>query len=144
MTMRLVVDTNVIIAAAIARGKTLDVLYKARLDLMTPEFAETELSEHLEEIVEKSGLDKTELQRLFEAIFMRTMKVKAREYAAFRSKAEEISPDKQDWPFFAVALKENCTIWSNDKRLKKQSAVRIIGTGELVKLLAAVGELPEF
>jgi predicted nucleic acid-binding protein len=36
--MLLVVDTNVLISAAIARGHTLDLIYSNRLELITPEF----------------------------------------------------------------------------------------------------------
>jgi predicted nucleic acid-binding protein len=150
MNMQFVVDTNVIIAAAVARGHTLDILYTAGLVLVTPDYTETELSEHLEEIMAKSGLEKAELERLFEAIFRRMRTLKAAEYSAFRGEAEKISPDKDDWPFFAVALKERCAIWSNDRQLKKQAAVKIVGTGELEKSLRtrrlgiSEGEVLEF
>ena len=58
MTMLLVVDTNVILSAAIARSHTLDILFDARLELITPEFVLVEIRSHSDEIGEKSGLDK--------------------------------------------------------------------------------------
>ncbi|MFH1106870.1 MAG: PIN domain-containing protein [Candidatus Micrarchaeota archaeon] len=131
----LVVDTNVIIAAAIARGKTLDIIYEAGLSLAMPQAVVDELAEHLEEIGKKSGLDENELNRLFGGLFARMRRIKEKEYKAFKSLAREISPDKDDWPFFALALKEGCAIWSNDKRLKRQSTLRIIDTGGLIRIL---------
>ena len=33
--------------------------------------------------------------------------------------------------YFALALKLNCGLWSNDKELKKQSKVKILNTNEV-------------
>jgi predicted nucleic acid-binding protein len=49
-------------------------------------------------------------------------------------KAEQISPDPDDVMYFATALKLNCSIWSNDKEMKKQKYVRVYATHDLVKL----------
>ncbi|MBI2152065.1 hypothetical protein HYU21_05030 [Candidatus Woesearchaeota archaeon] len=36
--------------------------------------------------------------------------------------------------YFALALKLNCALWSNDKKLREQSEVKVYNTYELVKL----------
>lgn len=46
------------------------------------------------------------------------------EYKEYLSKAKEISPDPNDVDIFALALKLNCPIWSNDKELKKQNVIK--------------------
>jgi predicted nucleic acid-binding protein len=51
------------------------------------------------------------------------------------SKAKKISPDIDDIDFFALALKLGCGIWSNEERLKRQSAVKVLTTEELLKSL---------
>ena len=56
-------------------------------------------------------------------------------YEHLEGKSIKIAPDKNDWPFFALAMKEDCALWSNDKRLKRQNAVKVIDTAELTKLL---------
>lgn len=38
--------------------------------------------------------------------------------------------------FFALALKLNCPIWSNENLHKKQSKVKIYSTSELIKELS--------
>jgi len=40
-----------------------------------------------------------------------------------------------DIEYLALALKLNCPIWSEDKRLKKQTLVKIINTTELIREL---------
>ena len=49
--------------------------------------------------------------------------------------AKEISPDPDDVPYLALALKLGCAIWSNDKELKKQSVVKVYNTQEILQLL---------
>ena len=47
---------------------------------------------------------------------------------------EEITPDLDDMVYFALALKLNCPIWSNDKKLKQQNKIKIYHTHELNKI----------
>ncbi len=57
------------------------------------------------------------------------------DYAAFMKAGTEVSPDPNDALYFALALKLNCAIWSNDARLKKQDTVKIHNTTEVMKLV---------
>ena len=36
--------------------------------------------------------------------------------------------------YFALALKLNCGIWSNDKKLKNQDKVKVYSTEDLLKI----------
>ena len=40
--------------------------------------------------------------------------------------AEIVSPDPKDVPYFALAIKFRCPIWSNEKRLRNQSRVAVL------------------
>ena len=131
--MLVVVDTNIIVSAAIARSYSLDLIFDDHLQLLTPEFVEIEVVEHFEEVLSKSGLSENEFRRLLNNIFERIRVVGEQHYANFKDEALRISPDADDAPFFALALKENCAIWSNDKELKKQMRVKVISTPELVE-----------
>jgi len=50
-------------------------------------------------------------------------------------KAEKLTPDLDDMTYFALALKLNCAIWSNDKKLKEQNKVEVYNTYELSKII---------
>ena len=54
--------------------------------------------------------------------------------ANFIVKAKEISPDEKDADYFALAIKLNCPLWSNDKKLKEQNQVDIYSSEELIKM----------
>jgi predicted nucleic acid-binding protein len=57
------------------------------------------------------------------------------EFEEFYKEAEQISPDPNDVQYFALALKLDGAIWSNDKALKKQFIVEVLSTGEIIKLM---------
>lgn len=44
-----------------------------------------------------------------------------------------VSPDIDDVLYLALALKLNCPVWSNDRKLKNQNAVRIY-TQEIIRI----------
>jgi predicted nucleic acid-binding protein len=48
-------------------------------------------------------------------------------------RAKELSPDPKDALYFAIALKLKIGIWTNDKRLRDQTEISILGTSELVE-----------
>jgi len=56
-------------------------------------------------------------------------------YELFITEAEKISPDKKDSDYFALALKFDCAIWTNDKKLREQERVKIYSTEEINELI---------
>ena len=61
--------------------------------------------------------------------------VKEEDLIAYMEEADLITPDPDDVMYFALALKLNCSIWSNDKKLKHQDKIKVYFTEELVKEL---------
>ena len=57
------------------------------------------------------------------------------EFKSFIAKAEKISPDPKDTEYLALALKLNCILWSNDKKLKTQDKVKVYSTEDLMNEL---------
>ncbi len=122
-------------AALIKRGFTLDLLYSAELELMSPEYVFQEIASHEEEILKKSSLSKDDLSVFVDIIKSRIRIIPAEELKPFTSEAASISPDPDDTPYFALAMKLDCCIWSNEKALKKQSRVEVHSTEDLLKIL---------
>lgn len=105
------------------------------LDLSTPSFCIGELKKHKERICRKSGLSKKEFEEALNGIKIFVRVIAIDEYKDFIKEATRISPDPDDTEFFALALKLDCPIWSEDRLLKQQPRVKILSTGELMKLL---------
>jgi predicted nucleic acid-binding protein len=136
--MKLVVDTNIlfsffrdtIVRKIIVNSKNLG------LELFTPKYAFEEIIANKSKIMKYAGITSEEY---FEFVistlqyFVRT--VPSEFFEDLKEEAKRISPDLKDSPFFALALKLSCGIWSNEKRLKRQSRVSVFSTREMVRLL---------
>lgn len=133
--MIIVLDANELFSAVISRSKTLDLLFNPRLELIAPQFILEEFQKYFEKISKKSGLTRTEVITWLVLISEKIKFYPIAEYESFMSNAEEISPDPNDSDYFALALKMNCSIWSEDKKLKGQDKVKVLSTKDLIELL---------
>lgn len=132
--MNIVVDANIVFAALIRDNVTRFLLFREDLNIYAPEFLFVEIEKYSEEICKKSGKTKEELKMALD-VLMRTINIIPREnMEGHISYASKISPDPKDIPYIALALKLKCPLWSNDKELKKQKAVKIYPTEEIRKI----------
>lgn len=133
--MKLVVDTNEIFSFFNERSKAREISLCPKLELYSPFFSLNEIKKHKGDMVKRFSLSEVQY-KLINKLLGTVIKFPIeKEYAKFLPEAEEISPDKNDSDFFALALKINCAIWSEDKELKKQSKVKVYSTSELIKEL---------
>lgn len=133
--MKLVVDANVLISALIKEGKTDDVLFMPFLELNTVDFVFEEFYKHGIEIIKKTKRNAESFIYLYEAFSKTINTFPVSNYKDKLKEAEIISPDPNDYHYFALALKLNCPIWSNDKRLQNQDKVKIYTTEDLINKL---------
>ena len=131
--MELVVDANVLFSALIKEGTTRELLLSNEFVLYAPEFLLDEFLEHVGELESKTHVEKELLkEKIKELIRQSDIRVISRdEIKPFIDKAIRVSPDPDDFIYFAAALKLDCPIWSNDKKLKRQDAVKIYSTHDL-------------
>lgn len=57
------------------------------------------------------------------------------EFEKFLPQAKEICPDPSDLEYLALALRFNCSLWSDDKLLKEQDSVKVFSTSDLLEIL---------
>jgi len=131
--MDLVVDANVLFSALIKDSFSYALLFNEKFHLFMPEYIFIELEKHKEEIMEKTERTAEELFRLVETLKRRIVIVPLEELVHHVEEAERLTPDPDDMAYFALALKLNCAIWSNDKQLKEQNSIKIFNTHELSK-----------
>jgi predicted nucleic acid-binding protein len=136
--VKLVINTNILFS--FFRDNPVRELivdsYFFGLELYTPKYAFTELRANKPDLMKYSGISKDkELEFTISALEF-FVEVKPSEFfKEFESEAKQISPHSKDSPFFALALKLDSEIWSNEPRLKKQSRVKVYNTEELFRLL---------
>ena len=132
--MGVVVDANVIFAVLIKDSFSYHLLFSGRFHLFTPEYIFIEFEKHKEEILKKTERTTEDFFRLLEILKRRITLVPLEEIREYVNEAEKITPYPNDTVYFALALKLNCAIWSNDKKLKEQDKIKVYHTHEIAKL----------
>jgi predicted nucleic acid-binding protein len=134
--MDLVIDANVLFSILINEGKTEELLFQEHISAFAPEFLLIEFQKYEKLILKKTKRSHSEFQELIGILKKRIAIVPNRETNHYMERAREISPDRKDTDYFALALKLKCAIWSNDKELKSQSAIRVFSTEDLMTMFS--------
>ncbi|MFH1649223.1 MAG: PIN domain-containing protein [Candidatus Woesearchaeota archaeon] len=130
--MKLVVDTNVLFTYFWESSLLRTVLKTEKLVLLAPEYALVELNKHKELITKKTGITSRKFRVMLAELAETVEFVPLEEYSGFLKKAIKITPDEDDVDFFALALKEECALWTNDKGLEQQNFVLVYSTKDIV------------
>lgn len=134
--MELVIDANILMSALISReGKTYGLIFNDQIKLVSVDKLFLELDKYKVEVLAKSGLEKEDFELFMAIIFSQIEFIPKHEIERFVKEARSISPDLNDTEYFALALKLNCAIWSNDKKLKEQNRIKVYSTADLIKQL---------
>jgi predicted nucleic acid-binding protein len=135
--MDVVIDANILFALLIKHGNTEDLLFKEDLHVFAPEFLFDEFEKYKQLILEKTDKNEKEFNKFLDVVKKRIKIIPNEETERFIEKAKNISPDMKDADYFALALKLNCYIWSNDRKLReKQNIVKIYSTEDLFKVFS--------
>ncbi len=132
--MDLVIDANILFAALIKEGATIELIFNENIHLFAPEFLLEEFAKYKDEILRKTKRTEEKFNEILEILKNIITIIPKEEFNEFLKDAEIISPDKKDIQYLALALKLNCAIWTNDKGLKKQDKIKVYHTHDLVKL----------
>lgn len=131
--MRLIVDTNRIIAALIKDGQARAIMNSGLIEFYTLDYVTEEVNKYRDEILKKSKLDNIDFLLSF---VMQNVSIIPEE--TITPKIEEAinimkSIDINDSPILACALAiPNDGIWTEDKHFKRQKKVRVWKTEQLL------------
>jgi len=132
--MRLVLDTNVLIASLIKDSVTRAILLLPDFEYLLPEFSLEEITRHWPKIARLSGLASEELDLLLSILLESVSVVPMERIVPHLAAAEKLigASDPDDVPFVALALAEDTDgIWSNDRAFEGLPGIRIWKTTEL-------------
>lgn len=129
--MELVVDANILFSALIRDGHTAELLLSKNLALYAPEYLLEEMDRYRAFLLEKTHRSAEDFDGFLEVLGRLVHFIPKEDLKEWADEAKRLSPDPDDIPYFALALKLGCGIWSNDARLKQQDTVPIISTKEL-------------
>jgi len=136
--MNIIIDSNILFSALIKDSITRKIILEYDGFFLFPEFIFEEMEKHKDKLFKKSGMSSMDFDRLLNLILKKVSIVPNEALYPYRKEAleiiEDIDPD--DVIFIACALVHpDSTIWSDDKRLKNQTKVRIMNTKEMMEKL---------
>jgi predicted nucleic acid-binding protein len=135
----LVIDADIIFASLIKRSFSFELVRRLsgeKIKLYSPAYLLDEISKHMDELEHLSGMSRAELEYLIEMLCEAIEIVPKQKYEERLKEAEGLLPEhRKNVPYLALALKLDCPIWSGDKRLTRQTRVRVFSTKEMIKLL---------
>ena len=111
------------------------MIFNKNLVLFAPKLALEELEKHYSLIRTKTSLNDYELFSILSDVKSHIRFISEKQYKSNIDIGLKFCPHKNDTAFFALALTLNCPLWSNDKKLKEQSVVKVFSTQDLVGTL---------
>jgi len=134
--MLIVIDANEIFSLLIkGTSKSESIFFSEDINLIAPEFLMLEFSKNEEEILSKTHRSKEEFLKLITIFKRRIRFIPKEEFLEQLSAAKKLFPEHlKDSPYLALALKFNCSLWTEEKLLKKQNVIKVLNTFELFKL----------
>ena len=131
--MKLVIDANILFAAALKESLTKHVLVSDEFTFFAPDFILLELKKYENELLEKTRRSEKDFNNALGVFNERIIFIPQTHFIDFLKLAKKISPDKKDVAYLALALKLGVPLWSNDKQLKeKQRKVTVYSTKDLL------------
>lgn len=130
--MKLVIDTNSIIASLIKNGLSRRIIVSPAIQLIAPEYTLQEISKYKNLICKKAKLTHEEFGLLFNLIFEHITIIPKGEYKVSFDIAKTLIDDIDDVPFIALCLATKADgIWSDNNHFKTQKEFIVFRTREL-------------
>ncbi|MDP2718038.1 MAG: PIN domain-containing protein [Candidatus Micrarchaeota archaeon] len=136
--MRLVVDTNRLMAALIKDSVSRKIIRTPRFEFYSLAILRQDIAKYQDDLLEKSGLNLAEFGRLADSLFRHVSLVDETlvQTQMAPAKAAMDSVDPGDTPFLAAALAIHADgIWSDDRHFERQTLVPLFKTKELLRFL---------
>ena len=103
--MKIVIDTNMVMAALIKDSKARETIMSSKFEFVSPDFVLDEIYKYEDYICQKAGLSKEEFELLMALIFEKISVIADDEYEACKEDAKAIiKEDAKDVPYVACYL----------------------------------------
>ncbi|MEK6927593.1 MAG: PIN domain-containing protein [Nanoarchaeota archaeon] len=136
--MKIVIDTNVLIAGLLRDSLVRAILNFSNNLFYFSEYSVNEIIEHKSELIEKTDYSEEEFDEVLNLILSKLNFISDEEIVPFISQAEEVMKeiDIEDYPLIAVALTINADgIWTFDNHFKRQNKIKVFDTNEIFELM---------
>lgn len=136
--MNIIIDSNILFSALIKNSFTRKLILTYDGFFLFPNFIFEEMENHKEELINKSGMNHEDFNNLFQLILRKVIIVPNEILYNYKNEAlkivKDIDPD--DVLFIACVLAyPESILWSEDKKLKRQTKIKVFNTQEIKNIL---------
>lgn len=135
--MKLVIDSNRIMAGLIKDSQTRKIIFNEEFNFIAPDYIITEIEKYRQHLIEKSKLTDREFDIILLSILEKIELIPSDVFIDQLELAEEIMKDIdiKDSPFLALGLAVKTSgIWSEDKDFDRQDKLKRFSTKELYNM----------
>ncbi|MEK6906243.1 MAG: PIN domain-containing protein [Nanoarchaeota archaeon] len=136
--MKVVIDTNILMAGLIKDSIVREILISRNIEFFLPEKAIEEIRKYQRELCKKAEYTKKEFERLFSYLLYNLKIVSKNKIKPYMKKAEKIMEkiDVDDSSFIATCLAINADgILTFDKHFKRQNIIKVLNIKEIIKFI---------
>lgn len=134
--MKIVADTNRIIAALVKDSTTRSILLNKSFTFVTPDYTISEIHEHKEELKADANLSDDEFDILLALVFENIEIIPKSDYGAYLDECKNDISDIDDIPVLAVAIAAKAeAIWAHDPHFKEQKKVKVFTNIDMLKAI---------
>ena len=134
--MKIVVDTNILVSF-FRKNPVNELISKYKIfniSLYSSEYNIWELKKNRQDVFKYANFNSKQFEIELSHLITFIKLIPEYECKNFEPEAKKISPHDKDIPVFALALKLECPIWSNEPGFKEQSRVKVFSTRDMIEL----------
>lgn len=133
--MKIVADTNRIIAALVKGGTTREILFDKSFEFITPDYTMGEIRKHEEELKNKTDQTDEEFEILLNIIFEYIKIIPESEYKDFIEDCKNDISDLDDVPILATAIATKADgIWAHDPHFLEQKKCKVFTNIDMLRM----------
>lgn len=137
--MRLVIDTNRIMAGLLKDSTSRRIILHDSFSFFAPDYIETELRKHRPYLMKKAKIQKPDFDLLMDTLLEHVILVPFEDFEHEYGHATRIMAtiDENDSPFLAVGLALGIrNIWTEDRHFLRQDFLKVCSTRDLIDIIA--------
>jgi len=137
--MRIIIDSNRVIASLIKNSTTREILFDNHVQFFAPSYIKTEIYKYKDSIIKKTKLSNSDFDILLELLFENVTIIPNIKYQQHLSELNKEIKDKKDLPYLAAALLINAEgIWTHDPHFKSQKKCKVMTNIDMLEIIRKI------
>ena len=133
--MKIVIDSNRVLAAMIKESTTREILFDKTFEFIAPEYIESEIRKYKDRVINAANITEDEFEILLALIFENITIVPENGYVGMIEKLKGKIKDPKDLAYIATCIATNAEgIWTHDPHFKDQKEVKVFTNIYMLKL----------